>query len=127
MWGYYPPAGGFRFGMLTIPGARPRSQDDPPTSTENIEDALPNVLDYMEATAPGMHTTPTIDCIVVLAGACELELDDGNLVPLASGETLVQNGTRHRWRNPHPEPCTMAIFMIGTEHDGAGQPPERPL
>ena len=29
------------------------------------------------------------------------------------GDTVVQNGTRHRWRNPFDEPCVMALFMVG--------------
>jgi hypothetical protein len=33
------------------------------------------------------------------------ELDDGQKVHLRQGDCIVQNGTRHRWRNPLPEPC----------------------
>src|SRR5437870_5001890 len=32
---------------------------------------------------------------------------------LRAGDSVVQNGTRHRWRNPGTEPCLMAIFMVG--------------
>ena len=32
---------------------------------------------------------------------------------LRQGDCIVQNGTRHRWRNPLPEPCLMAFISIG--------------
>jgi hypothetical protein len=42
-----------------------------------------------------------------------LELDDGAKVSLRQGDCVVQNGTRHRWRNPLPEPCLMAFISVG--------------
>jgi hypothetical protein len=36
---------------------------------------------------------------------------------LQPGDTVIQNGTRHLWRNPGPESCLMAVFMVGAEHD----------
>jgi mannose-6-phosphate isomerase-like protein (cupin superfamily) len=42
-----------------------------------------------------------------------LELDDGNIVHLRQGDCIVQNGTRHRWRNPGSEPCLMAFVSVG--------------
>ena len=53
----------------------------------------------MDPSDPGMHTTDTIDFEVVLEGTIVLELDDGAEVTLNPGDTVVQNGTRHRWRN----------------------------
>jgi hypothetical protein len=29
------------------------------------------------------------------------------------GADRRQNGTRHRWRNPLPEPCLMAFISVG--------------
>jgi quercetin dioxygenase-like cupin family protein len=49
-----------------------------------------------------MHTTDTIDFEVVLSGEVTLELDDGVKKVLRSGDTMVQNGTRHRWGEPGP-------------------------
>ena len=62
---------------------------------------------------PGMHTTDTIDYGVVVRGEMTLELDDGQKVHLRQGDCIVQNGTRHRWRNPLPEPCLMAFISVG--------------
>jgi mannose-6-phosphate isomerase-like protein (cupin superfamily) len=42
-----------------------------------------------------------------------LELDDGERVHLRQGDCVIQNGTRHRWRNPLDEPCLMAFVSIG--------------
>ena len=44
-----------------------------------------------------------------------LELDDGASVELGPGDTVVQNGTRHAWRNPYSEPCRMVVFLVGAE------------
>jgi quercetin dioxygenase-like cupin family protein len=74
-------------------------------------------MDHMEPDAPGMHTTRTIDFEVVLSGEVVLELDDGATVHLHPGDTVVQNGTRHRWSNPGREPATLAVFMCGAHHD----------
>ena len=35
---------------------------------------------------------------------------------LGPGDTVVQNGTRHAWRNPYDEPCTMVVVLVGAHH-----------
>ena len=47
-----------------------------------------------------------------------LELDDGHRTPLSTGDIVIQNGTRHSWRNPGDRPATMAFVLIGTERAG---------
>ncbi len=74
----------------------------------------------MEPDAPGMHTTATVDFEVVLSGTVTLELDDGATVALTAGDTVVQNGTRHRWSNHGETPATLAVFIVGAEHDRVG-------
>jgi hypothetical protein len=32
----------------------------------------------------------------------------------------VQNGTRHAWRNPFDEPCTIAVTLVGAHHSQLG-------
>ena len=56
--------------------------------------------DRFDRSAPGMHTTDTIDYGVVVRGEMTLELDDGKIMSLRQGDCIVQNGTRHRWRDP---------------------------
>ena len=75
----------------------------------------------MDPSDPGMHTTDTIDFEVVLEGTIVLELDDGAEVTLHPGDTVVQNGTRHRWKNPGDKPARLALFMCGASH--ANVPP----
>jgi quercetin dioxygenase-like cupin family protein len=72
----------------------------------------------MEPGNPGMHTTDTVDYCVILAGEVWLELDDGALTCLRAGDTVVQNGTRHAWRNLGDEPVTMAVVMVGAQRSG---------
>jgi quercetin dioxygenase-like cupin family protein len=60
-----------------------------------------------------MHTTDTIDFEYVVSGECYLELDDGAEVHLRAGDTVVQNGTRHRWANRSSEPCTLVVCIVG--------------
>jgi quercetin dioxygenase-like cupin family protein len=60
-----------------------------------------------------MHTTDTIDFELVVSGEVWLELDDGKEVHLRAGDTVVQNGTRHAWRNKSTEPCRLVVFLAG--------------
>ncbi|MGH7857089.1 MAG: cupin domain-containing protein, partial [Candidatus Binatia bacterium] len=69
----------------------------------------------MESDAPGMHTTQTVDYGVVLRGEISLELDDGAKVRLRPGDCVVQNGTRHAWRNESGRECVMAFVIVGAE------------
>ena len=63
-----------------------------------------------------MHTTATVDHGVVLSGQATLELDDGAKVVLNTGDTYVQNGTRHRWSNTGAVPAVLAVFIVGAQH-----------
>jgi hypothetical protein len=49
-----------------------------------------------------------------------LELDDGASVELGPGDTVVQNGTRHAWRNPFDEPCTIVVAIVGAHNSNVG-------
>jgi len=117
---YFPPVGGFRFGMFAVPpGHRVDTQppDDVATAVAEFEAALPGLASYLEPDAPGMHTTDTIDFEVVLDGEVWLELDDGVEVHLRTGDTVVQNGTRHAWRNHGDTTARLAVFLIGAHHE----------
>ena len=112
---YFPPVGGFRFGMFTLP---PAGTEIPPdvdiaAGIAEMNEKLPGMMDHVEADNPGMHTTDTIDFEVVLSGEVVLELDDGAERTLRPGDTVVQNGTRHRWHNRGPEPAVLAVFIVG--------------
>ncbi len=120
---YFPPVGGFRFGLFSIPpdgGAGAPADLDFEAAMAEFEEKLPGLAGHMEPEAPGMHTTATIDFEVVLQGSVDLELDDGAKVTLGVGDTVVQNGTRHRWSNPGTEPAVLAVFICGAQHDQVG-------
>jgi mannose-6-phosphate isomerase-like protein (cupin superfamily) len=114
---YFPPVGGFRFWFFTLPPRGGRPPDAPSESAlQEFETRLPGLAQYLEPDAPGMHTTPTIDFEVILSGEVILELDDGASVTLRAGDTVVQNGTRHRWRNDGAVPAVIAVFICGAHH-----------
>ncbi|HVQ49823.1 MAG TPA: cupin domain-containing protein [Mycobacterium sp.] len=118
---YFPPIGGFRFGMFTIPPAMAAEDQAFLTAEEalaDMEGKLPGLVQYMDPSDPGMHTTDTIDFEVVLDGTVVLELDDGATVTLHPGDTVVQNGTRHRWTNAGDTPARLALFICGAAHSG---------
>jgi mannose-6-phosphate isomerase-like protein (cupin superfamily) len=116
---YFPPVGGFRFSMFTVPPETTAAPDmDMEAGVADAEAKLPGLLRYLDPSEPGMHTTDTIDFEVVLEGTIVLELDDGAEVTLHPGDTVVQNGTRHRWKNPGDTPARVALFVCGASHAG---------
>ena len=112
---YFPPIGGFRFGLFTVQPATTATPEglDFGQAFAEMEAALPGLAGHMEPDAPGMHTTATIDYEFVVSGSVLLELDDGVEVELHPGDTVVQNGTRHAWRNRGTEPCTLVVVLVG--------------
>ena len=115
---HFPPPGGLRFTIYTVPpqGTGPAAERTAGAERE-LERALPGRSRYMEAGQDGMHRTPTLDLICVLSGEIWLELDDGE-IHLRPGDCVVQNGTRHAWRNRSGTPCSMAIVLIGASQAG---------
>jgi mannose-6-phosphate isomerase-like protein (cupin superfamily) len=112
---YFPPLGGFRFGLFTVaPDSVTLPPDlDIPAALAEIDRKLPGLGEVLEPDHPGMHRTDTIDYEIVISGEVWLELDDGQEVHLKPGDTVVQNGTRHAWRNKSSEPCVLAVTLIG--------------
>lgn len=117
---YFPPVGGFRFGTFTVaPESLVAPGDiDIEAALAQMEEALPGMAGHMEPDAPGMHTTATVDFEFVVSGRVVLELDDGATVELGPGDTVIQNGTRHAWRNPFDEPARMVVVLVGVPHEG---------
>jgi mannose-6-phosphate isomerase-like protein (cupin superfamily) len=115
---YFPPIGGFRFGLFSLPpaGTEAPADLDIAAGLADIEAGMPGMMRYMDMSDPGMHTTDTIDFEIVLEGTVVLELDDGAEVTLQPGDTVVQNGTRHRWKNPGSSIARLAVFMCGADH-----------
>jgi mannose-6-phosphate isomerase-like protein (cupin superfamily) len=74
---------------------------------------LRGLADHFEKDDPGMHKTNTVDYAVVHDGEIWLELDDSETLHLKRGDVVVQNGTRHAWRNKGTKPVTMLFFLNG--------------
>jgi hypothetical protein len=43
------------------------------------------------------------------------ELDNGETLHLKRGDVVVQNGTRHAWRNKGTRPVTILFFLNGAK------------
>jgi mannose-6-phosphate isomerase-like protein (cupin superfamily) len=74
---------------------------------------VPGLDESFDDTEMGMHTTQTVDYDIVLSGEIWLEVDDGQKVLLEPGDFVIQNGTRHAWRNLGDSDCVMACVMVG--------------
>jgi hypothetical protein len=113
-----PAPGGTRFIVLTFPPEAALADPgfDPVAFDREQRADSPGIAELIEP--DGMHTTPTVDYGVVLQGEIVLELDDGKCTPLSAGDIVIQNGTRHAWRNRSGRPVTMAFVLIGAERDG---------
>jgi quercetin dioxygenase-like cupin family protein len=59
-----------------------------------------------------MHRTETIDMGVCVAGKMEVTLDSGEVRMLCPGDTIVQRGTMHAWRNPSETEWARVVFFI---------------
>jgi mannose-6-phosphate isomerase-like protein (cupin superfamily) len=120
---FFPGVGGYRFLVFQVPPGHRQGATAAVPSAEEIEaglaemdDKLPGLRDHLEPDAPGMHTTATIDFEIVLEGEVWLELDDGAEVRLQPGDAVVQNGTRHAWRNKGDVPARLVAFLVGAHH-----------
>jgi mannose-6-phosphate isomerase-like protein (cupin superfamily) len=82
----------------------------------------PGLAESHELEDPAMHTTDSVDYGIVLSGEVTLELDDGASVDLKPGDCIVQNGTRHAWRNKSSRECLMAFVLIGAERMKSPRP-----
>jgi quercetin dioxygenase-like cupin family protein len=107
-----PRPGGVRFVQLVVHPGRELSE---------IEHSGPRAgragILTRSGDRPGVHFTSSLDLIVVLEGEVWLELDDGAQTHLKAGDALVQNGTRHAWRNHGDVPARLGVVAIGTHHD----------
>ncbi len=93
-WPLEPPAGGLSSRLIQLP---------PSDEWMRIDGDDPQL--------PGMHTTDTLDLMLVLDGEITLGLADGERV-VRAGEAVIQRGTPHRWRISGDVPCTYWVTML---------------
>lgn len=117
---FSPPPGGYHFSIFSVPPISEVVAAEPPADIEKAREALeaevPGLLELMDPDVPGMHATTSIDFVVVLSGAITLELDSGVATVLHAGDTVIQNGVRHRWLNHGTERAWIAAVVLGAEH-----------
>ncbi|MBA2934833.1 cupin domain-containing protein [Sphingomonas sp. CGMCC 1.13654] len=101
--GWWPPAGGVRVSLSTRAPDRLAREAGRPSPFPDIHDAA------------GFHASRSADIVIVIAGRIWCELDDGVEVELNAGDVLVQNGTRHRWRNHGEDWPVMAVMIVGAK------------
>ena len=110
-----PGPGGTSLHFVTLPPGSVFA--DPSFDAQAAQDEalarLPGLADHFETEDPAMHKTNTVDYSIVYDGEIWMELDDGETVHLKSGDVVVQNGTRHAWRNKGTKPVTMLFFLNG--------------
>jgi mannose-6-phosphate isomerase-like protein (cupin superfamily) len=120
----FPGPGGTNFRLISYPPRRPAGWKPPAGVTfasalAELDMKVPGMGRHFDREAPGMHTTDTVDYGIVVRGEMTLELDDGQTMHLRQGDCVIQNGTRHRWRNPSTvEPCLMAFVSVGGRRAG---------
>jgi mannose-6-phosphate isomerase-like protein (cupin superfamily) len=108
--GYFPVDGESAFKFVSVPGKTARAaMGDRPTQLPE------DIAHYFDPDDPEMHTTDTIDYVVILGGQAELELDDGKSETVRTGDCVVQRGTRHAWRVTSDEPLILAATLIGAK------------
>ncbi len=112
---YFPGPDGSAFRVFVFP---PQAQGGPgpadlQASLAEMRAKLPGLAEHLELDNPGMHTTDSVDYAIVISGEIDLELDDGATVRLTPGCVVVQNGTRHAWRNRSSEPAVLAFVLLG--------------
>ena len=113
---YVPPPGGTRLIWLQIPPdavfATPSFDADAARAEQLV--ASPGLAERFEPDSPGMHATPTVDYAIVVEGPLWLELDGGVETMLEPGDVVVQNGTRHAWRNHGDRRALLVVVLVGT-------------
>lgn len=63
-----------------------------------------------------MHRTLSIDYATVIEGSIELILESGENRVLVAGDTVVQRGTMHQWKNAsQTEWARMSVVMMPIE------------
>ena len=103
------------FRLFSIPPADPNMTS---ADTAALQEAFFNEVGIPEARVdttrhPLMHTTPTVDYILLLSGKISLLLDEGDPIELKPFDGVVQRSTNHFWVNTGREPALLMCVMIG--------------
>ena len=109
-----PGIGAARFVQMILP---PAGQQ--PLTIDGDKQERRETMLTVPGAAPGVHFTASVDFLVVIEGEVWLELTDGVEVHLRPGDSVVQNGTAHAWRNHGTVTARVGVVAIGTPHAAA--------
>ena len=114
---WVPAPGGTNLMFVSFPpdSVMMSADFDPMAAGAEYMQVLPGLAERFEMESPGMHTTDTVDYGVLIEGELHLELDDGATKKLAPRDVVIQNGTRHAWRNKSDKPATMLFVLVGVK------------
>ena len=117
---FVPEMGGANLMLVVLPpkSAREYPDFDPEVAAKEYHEKLPGLAESHEPGGTGMHKTETVDYAVVLDGEVHLELDL-ETVKLVKHDVVIQNGTRHAWRNKSDLPAKMLFVLLGAERKSA--------
>lgn len=111
---FYPGQGESIFRIFTIPPGTPGIS---PAEMAEIGERFFTVTGQstrVDTTRhPLMHTTPSIDYIMLLSGSASLLLDEGDPVALSPFDVVIQQSTNHAWIATGIEPATFAAVLVG--------------
>ena len=112
---FVPDLAGTRCLIITFPpdSVMQSPEFEPAAFGQEMGQILPGLAERFEQDNPGMHTTDTVDYGIVLEGEIWLELDDGREEKIERHQVVVQQGTRHAWRNKSDRCTTMMFVLIG--------------
>lgn len=89
--------------------------DRPLQVSPNPRGTIVHVIDMPPGAVAPMHRTRSVDYGVVLDGEVDLELDDGSVLTMSTGDVVVQRGTAHAWRNRSSRPVRMFFVNVDGE------------
>lgn len=125
---YFPPAGGVRCAIVELPGDAVAASSAPPPDADpaemeqmmaaafaDAEEKAPGLLATFDQTEMPFHTSDTIDLVIILEGELILDLGADEQRKVTEGDVIIQNGTRHAWRNPGDQSAVMAAISFGAD------------
>lgn len=74
-----------------------------------------SLVTFKPGSSSPLHRTRSLDLGIVLEGEVELELDSGIKRVLKTGDTIVQRGTAHMWRNISPGEGWLRMYFVAID------------
>ncbi|WP_128640951.1 MULTISPECIES: cupin domain-containing protein [Rhodococcus] len=78
------------------------------------------IVDWAPNSEFPFHRTQSLDCGVVMSGQLEAVMDGGDVAVLTTGDSIVQRGTMHVWRNSTDQWARTVFVLVGTSPVTAG-------